>query len=241
MQRISTLTSSAGLFGSDLFPERETRYYVDEIIIKEGRTLISGTSGLSNFVLSCTLAIALASDVKKFAETFKIQKAKVLFLELEKGDYYFYEYVKYLLKDRKPVNLYFRCLPGLDLEDENQLDWLEKEIEQLKIEVLFITPLEFCFKNARFDVHESSLLRASLDKLIAKYKISVVLTSTDGYSSFTRNPHFLVFFDEHVYLRRNYLDCLRSVHSRKFSPVQIKLAEDNYLFSLYKEQISVVC
>jgi len=236
MERITSL--SGDLFTGAIYNEDENeKYFVNGVIAKEGRTLITGLSSFENFIFSCNLAISIANENEtKFLNSFDMKHVNILYLDLLVGDYYMKEYLKQMLKDKKVKNLHFKCLPGLNLNNTNQFKWLEQKIEELKINILFITPLEYCLLSVKNPGYEVMQLREALDILIAKHKISVVLTSGDNYGQLIQQKQFTVYFDDHISLRNNWLDNVRCVKQKKFTSVKLPKLNNDKLNSIFKEQ-----
>ena len=221
---------------------KDENYYINDMIMKRGRTLITGMTSYENFVFSLKLAIKIANtdkDKDSFLDMFNISDARILYLDLEVGDYYLKEYLKILMMNKKVKDLHFKCLPGLNLSSKEQMEYVNRKIEEFKAQILFITPLEYCFANQKGLTSEIIALREAFDTLISKYDLSIVTTSTDNYDRIIRHRQLLVYFDNHVFLRNGWLDCVRSVNSRKFSSKQIAKLTDDKLNALCKEHISL--
>ena len=166
------------------------RYYVHNMVQKEGRTMLSGATGMYKTMLSQNLVLALTTGAPYFiSEEFIVSPARVLLLDLEVG----YSSLKDRFKAMHPtcdVNtaLFIKSTPGIDLLDTSCQRQIEKWLKDLNIEVLVIDPIGDAWtgdENVKQDVDK---LTRYLNRLIYKFKISIIIVhhwrkSSKGFKS----------------------------------------------------------
>lgn len=157
----------------------ENPWILENFIVRNGITLLAGEAGS----YKTTLALLMASSIAK-GETFlnlQIQKAKVLYIDLEAGR----KFVKGKLKkiiDGKGTEFYI-----LPKESQTFKTIFDKEfetlIEQFKGSVIIIDSFRRCFKG---DENDSSVVNGVMNRLRElglRYDVSFILLHHRGKSS----------------------------------------------------------
>ena len=221
-------------------------YYVEGILPKQGKTMISAkpTAGKSLFVQN--LALAMASGMTIFTEKFNVSKAKVLYLDLEMGESAMKDrFVKMCGRDGiEASDLFVKYIPDPDFLDPKFQKNIEKWIDELKVNVLIIDPIGSAWQGDENDKQQVSKLTSYLNKLILKYGISVLVVHhwRKGTRDFKTGGEMAAgsykwgaWLDHHITLRGDNtasvtISCEKSRNIRKFQPFLMKLDEKTLWF-----------
>ena len=227
-----------------------TEYYIEDVLVKQGKAIISAPANLGKSILAQSIALALTTGQTEFLGKLSVIQAKVLYLDLEMGDSLLQERFRMMVgKDNlEAQDLYVKYLPYFDLPDDNYKKKLEEWIFDSKINVVIIDPIGNAWFGNENDKQEVGKLTAYLNTLIDKYKISVLLIhhwrkAAKGFSSggemAAGSYKWSAWTDNHITLggvpTSLTISCQKARSSARFKPFLVKLNSEILTFEFLCE------
>jgi len=220
-------------------------YYIQDLLSKQGKTMISAQANVGKSLFVQNLSIAIALGKAKVLDKFDITHAKVLYLDLEMGEPALMQRFQVLCKDEptKASDLFVKYIPAPDFLDKEFQVALEDWLTTLNINVLIIDPLGNAWSGDENDKQEVGLLTAYLNTLIAKHRISIIAVhhwrkaSKDfraGGEMAAGSYKWAAWLDYHVTLSGApdsiTITCEKSRHGVRFKPFLAKINTDTLQF-----------
>jgi hypothetical protein len=237
--RLAPLSLSEFL-GKDIPP---VEYIVEGILQREGRSMISASMNVGKSFFLQNFALTIASSQEKFLGKFEVNKARVLYLDLEMGESALRQRFLQMCNELKIENLFVKFEPGFDLLDSNDQRTLEKWLSEFKIEVLIIDPIGDAWSGDENNKQEVGKLTTYLNILKTKFKIAIVISHhwkkktkdiKRGGEMASGSYKWGAWLDHHVTLEGDIknvtVNCEKSRNSSRFKPFIIKLNEENLTF-----------
>ena len=214
-------------------------FWVDRIIQKEGRTMISAAPNKGKSILSSNLAVAMCSQIEEVLNQFNSARTHVLYLDMEMGKRLVFQRFQKMLSEslNKEENLFIHCLMAKNLLDKSFQQVLEKWIQDLRIEVLIIDPIGSAWDGEENDKKEVSRLTSYLDSLIDRFGASIVVVhhhrksfknqGSSGGEMAAGSYKWSAWVDIHVCLEGEannlVISCQKARATEKFQPFRVKL------------------
>jgi len=251
-------------------------FYADGLLQKQGRLMLSSATNLgkSNFIQNLALSLALGKSM--FLDKFKLQPARVLYIDFEMGLSPMRErFVKMLSGIEPPENLLVHTVFGFDLlklfddddddeffngDDDNEDEDIyytgyqnkfEEWIALNNIQVVIIDPLSAAWFGNENSKEEARKITATLDTLIGRYGVSVILIhhwrkstkdAKRGGEMASGSAQWVNWTDTHITLegKPDYLtvSCEKSRNCARFEAFRVKLNPDTLWFE-YQGEYSV--
>jgi len=219
-------------------------YFCEGVLQKQGRLMLSASSGVGKSFFMLNLALALTTGKVLFLDKFSIHQARTLYLDFEMGSA--------VLKSRLSTMcaqgnlgtdaLFIKHLPPIDLLNAEWQSWLEDQLFSLKIEVLILDPLSNIWTGDENAKQEVSRLTGYLDNLVNKFKVSVCVVhhwrkatkefKTGGVMA-SGSHKWSAWLEHHICLAGNDINsiivsCEKSRNSVKFNPFIVKLNPETF-------------
>ena len=220
-------------------------YYVQGLLSKQGKTMISAQANIGKSLFVQNLSMAIALGKAKVLDKFDVTPAKVLYLDLEMGESALMQRFQILCKDEptKAPDLFIKYIPAPDFLNKEFQVALENWLAMRNINVLIIDPLGNAWSGDENDKQEVGQLTAYLNTLIAKHKISIVAVhhwrkaSKDfkaGGEMAAGSYKWAAWLDYHVTLAGApdsiTITCEKSRHGMRFKPFLAKINTDTLQF-----------
>jgi len=156
----------------------EVEYIIKPVLPRQGKLLISAHQGSCKTFLALNLACAIASGLSPYLQEIEIKQAKVLCILGEGGEA---ELRRRLdpMANRPGINTQNLVLdynPSLDLASCESREILEKNVANIKPEVLILEPIGQLWAGNEIDKEEVRELTKYLDSLIDKYYLTLIIT-----------------------------------------------------------------
>jgi len=218
-------------------------YWVEGILQKEGRTMISASMNIGKSFFLQNLALAIANGEPQFLGRFKIMPARVLYLDLEMGQPALRERFLKMANGKGADNLFIKYRPAFDFLDSADQRLLEGWLKDLKPDALIVDPLSNASAIDENSAQEVHRVTAYLDPLRAKYKIALLLAhhwkkkSKDlrrGGEMASGSYRWGAWLDIHLCLEGNIdnvtLTCEKARNCVRFSPFMIRFNPETLTF-----------
>lgn len=232
--------SLAELLDKDISP---VEYFVEGILQIEGRTMISASPNIGKSILLQNLAFAIASGQEMFLNKFRIQKGRVLYLDLEMGESALKQRFQQMCGNLKTEDLFLKFEPAFDLLDGNDRRTLEKWLSDLKPDVLIIDPIGDAWSGDENNKQEVVRLTSYLNIIKTKFKVAIVISHhwkkktqhiRSGGEMASGSYKFGAWLDQHITMEGDInsvtLSCEKSRNSSRFAPFMIKLNKETFFF-----------
>ncbi len=223
-------------------------YYVESVLQKEGRTMISAATNTCKSFFLQNLALAITTGKDKFLDKFSVTQGRVLYLDLEMGESALSQRFQPMCKSLNAENLFIKYLSGFDLLNNVNKHMLEKWISDLSIDVLMIDPIGDAWVGDEKDKQEVAKLTSYLDILKNKHNISIVIAhhwrkKTKGFKSggemASGSYQWGAWLDHHITLAGDKhsitVSCEKSRNSARFTPFIIKLDDNSLTFQFVND------
>lgn len=225
-------------------------YWVEGVLMKEGKTMVSATFGSAKSFFVQTLALCVATGQDYFLRDFKVKKGRVLYLDLEMGEPILKERF-WKMANSKGLNvedLFVKYLPFVDLL--NSPGEVEGWLAEYKIDVLILDPLSQSWAGDENNAQEVTSLVKQLNLIQMKHKISLVLlhhwrkitkVSAPDAERASGSYKWNAWLTHHILLqgKPNYLfvSSGKSKVSEDFYPFIAKLNKDTLWLEFHKYQM----
>lgn len=152
-------------------------FWVDGIVQKKGKTIISASTNIGKSIFIQNLALAMTTGATSFLKKFEVKPGRVLLLDLEMGESAVKDRLVAMCKKDglTTENLFIKALPSFDIEVDQNFATLKKWILELKIDVVIIDHLSNVWSGAENDSEEVGRLTKRFNTLIDETGASVVL------------------------------------------------------------------
>ncbi len=151
-------------------------YYVQGILQKGGRTMISAPTNIGKSFFLQNLALAVASGNADFLGKFKVSPASVLYLDMEMGEPALKERFTRMIGENTADNLFVQYACGLDLlENESQFK-VEFWLQNRRPDILIIDSIGDAWTGDENDKQEVAKLEKYLNYIKDKFKISIIFS-----------------------------------------------------------------
>ncbi len=220
-------------------------YYVQDIIQKKGKAMVSAAPNIGKSILVQNLALDIASGSEQFMGKFDVKPAKVLYLDLEMGESALWERFKKMSGFRTGSfeNLYVKYIPALDLLNDESKKLIEGWLETLEVDVLILDPLGNAWSGDESNQEQVGKLIAYLNTLIAKFSISILVVhhwrkatrdfKTGGQMA-AGSYRWEAWLDTHITLEGSFssvtISCHKNRNRQKFSPFIAKINPESFCF-----------
>jgi hypothetical protein len=152
-------------------------YYVEGLIQKQGKTMVSAQTNIGKSLFVQNLALTMVTSQATFLDRFTVKAAKVLYLDLEMGRSALFQRLKTLFAGEyeNAGDLFVKFIPDADFLEKRFQETIEGWISDFGINVLIIDPLSNAWSGNENDKQEVQRLTSYLNTLIARYGISIVV------------------------------------------------------------------
>ncbi len=228
------------LFNKDIPP---VEYIVEGILQREGRTMISASPNIGKSLFLQNLAFAIASGQGMFLDKFKVQKGRVLYLDLEMGESALKQRFQQMCKDSKAEDLLLKFEPAFDLLDRNDRATLEKWLSDLKPDTLIIDPIGDAWSGDENNKQDVVKLTSYLNILKTKFKVAIIISHhwkkktkdiKRGGEMASGSYKFNAWLDQHITLEGTIdsvtVSCEKSRNSARFDSFIVKLNKETFFF-----------
>lgn len=229
-------------------------YWVDGIIPKMGKILVSGKSGAGKSILAMNAACAMTSGINEWLGK-SVSPCRVLYMDLEIGVSALRERLTKIIREKglRADRLFVSPVPSLDLEDENTYKALKEFVSENQIDVVIFDPLGFLWRGNENESHTVRKLLSLFNSLIDEFGVSVVLVhhwrkSTDKSKSggeMSAGSYIIEGWAEaHVSISGSpgsvaFIKQEKFRHGVPFQPFKTKIDENLWL--VYQGEFSSVC
>lgn len=220
-------------------------FLVDQIVQRNGRTMISAAPNKGKSLLSQNIALAVTSTMGALLHQFAVKRVKTLYLDFEMGESPVHERFKKMLAEEflSAKDLFIKCLLGKDILDESFKKTLEEWLQSLEVGLLIIDPIGSAWCGDENNKEEVSKLTSYLDSLIDRFKITIVFVhhwrkasqhQKTGSEMAAGSYKFNAWVDVHITLDGESscvtLTCQKARTAAKFPPIRIKLNPATMMF-----------
>jgi len=220
-------------------------YYVEGIIQKKGKGMISAAPNIGKTIFVQNMALDMVSGNTLFMNKFAVSPARVLYLDLEMGESALQERFKKMCNSRalNVSNLFLKYIPLLDLLKEDNKEIIEKWLFDLNIEVLILDPLGNAWSGKENEQEQARQLTSYLNTLIERFGIAILVVHhwrkatkefRTGGQMAAGSYVWEAWLDCHVTLEGQSssvtISCHKNRNRPKFTPFLAKLNEDSLCF-----------
>ncbi len=221
-------------------------YYVEGIIQKKGKGMISAAPNIGKSIFVQNMALDMASGNALFMNKFAVSPARVLYLDLEMGESALQERFRKMCKSRSlnTSNLFLKYIPQLDLLNDDNKEIIEQWLFDLKAEVLILDPLGNAWCGKENEQEQVRQVTSYLNTLIEKFGIAILVVHhwrkatkefRTGGQMAAGSYVWEAWLDCHVTLEGQSssgktVSCHKNRNRSKFSPFLAKLNEDSLCF-----------
>lgn len=220
----------------------EISYYVDGLVQKKGRTMISAKANMGKSFFLLNMLVSLCKGEDKFINKFYNEKIPpiALYIDLEMGESALQERLKTMGTATDLKNLYVQCMYGWDMLNEEYKTALEDIIVSKKINIIAFDPLGSLWNGDENKRESVKQLTDYFDYLLDKYGISVILThhwrkstkdSKDGAEMAAGSYGWNKWLDNHITIQGEptsmVISCDKSRNQERWAQFRLKLNKEN--------------
>lgn len=218
-------------------------YWIEGLLPKRGRVMISSQPGVGKSFLSANIALALTTGKAKFLDNLNVEQAKVLLLDFEMGESLLKERFSKMCTEEQAIgkNLYLLSVPSFNiLKGKAEL---EKALDDLKINVLIVDPLSVAWMGDENKKEDVKKITGYFNTLVVKYGLSVITDhhwrktykgQASGGEMAAGSHHWLAWIDVHFTLKERgglvTVTCAKNRLGPKYKTFLMRLNGDSLWF-----------
>lgn len=209
-------------------------YWIEPVLPKNGKVMVSASSNVGKSMFVMNLALAMTCNIPLAFEKFKVNPARVLYLDLEMGESPMKDRFQTMCRKNNlsTDTLFVKHLPCADLLNDEQCNNLRKCIAEAKADVVILDPLGHAWAGDENSGDQVAKFTSRMNEIISERKVSFLIVhhwrkakkeAKEGGEMAAGSYKWTAWLDSHVTLKGEdssniTVSCEKSRHSVRFKP-----------------------